>query len=66
MAEPRVRVRIGTDEFPGRARVVAESEEDAWARAALVSKYQKGYGGDLTNWGRSALPVAVDLDDPVS
>jgi hypothetical protein len=66
MAHPQVRVRIGMAEFSGHARLVDEAEEEAWARAALVAKYQGGYGGDLTNWGRTALPVAVDLDTSVS
>jgi len=61
IAHPQVHVRIGTEEFSGRARTVDEAEEEAWAREALVSKYQGGYGGDLTNSGRTALPIAVDL-----
>jgi deazaflavin-dependent oxidoreductase (nitroreductase family) len=60
-ADPRVRVRIGSHGFEGAGRVVVDPDEDAWARAALVEKYQGGYGGDLTEWGRNSLPVAVDL-----
>jgi len=29
--------------------------------AYLLAKYEAGYSGSLTNWGRTALPVAVDL-----
>ena len=65
---PEVTVRIGrrdAAELPGRARVVeAGSEEDELARRLVVAKYQPSYGGDLSGWRRSALPVAVDLTDP--
>ncbi len=58
---PQVTVRIAGIEFAGRARIVESAEEDALARQLLLRKYQPSYGGDLTGWGRSALPVAVDL-----
>jgi deazaflavin-dependent oxidoreductase (nitroreductase family) len=65
---PEVTVRIGrrdAAELPGRARVVeAGSEEDELARRLVMAKYQPSYGGDLSGWRRSALPVAVDLTDP--
>jgi deazaflavin-dependent oxidoreductase (nitroreductase family) len=65
---PEVTVRIGrrdAAELPGRARVVeAGTEEDEVARRLVVAKYQPSYGGDLSGWRRSALPVAVDLQDP--
>lgn len=60
--QPRVSVRIGEQAFPGQARVVTDAEEDALARRMLVAKYQPGYSNDLTNWGRTALPIAVDLE----
>ena len=28
----------------------------------LMDKYAPGYSGDLSNWGRTALPVAIDLE----
>ena len=31
------------------------------ARALVHDKYAAGYGGDLSGWRRSALPIAVDL-----
>ena len=61
MADPRVTVRIATHEFEGAGRIITDPDEDAWARFALVEKYQAGYGGDLTDWGRNSLPVAVDV-----
>ena len=59
--DSRVMVRIGDSSFDGRARVVEDAEEDAAARSLLLDKYSAGYSGDLTDWGRTALPVAVDL-----
>jgi deazaflavin-dependent oxidoreductase (nitroreductase family) len=59
--EPRVTVRIADRRFDGRARIVSETEEDALARRLLLDKYGPRYSGDLSDWGRSALPVAVDL-----
>ena len=64
-ASPEVTVRVGRRDAPaqaGRARVVAPgSDEDALARRLVTDKYQPGYGGDLSGWRRSSLPVAVDL-----
>ncbi|MEA2498499.1 MAG: hypothetical protein QOH26_904 [Actinomycetota bacterium] len=60
-AIPDVSMRIAGETFSGRARVVSDTAEDAWAREALVSKYSKT-SEELERWGRTALPVAVDLD----
>ena len=63
MVEPKVTVRIGDREGGATARVLdAGSEEDALARRLLVAKYQQPGQTDLERWGRSALPVAFDLD----
>ena len=63
MVEPRVTVRIGDREGGAMARVVAAgTEEDALARRLLLAKYQQPGSSDLESWGRSALPVAFDLD----
>jgi deazaflavin-dependent oxidoreductase (nitroreductase family) len=61
MRTPEVRVRIGDREFQGTARIVDDGDEDAAARRLLLDKYAPGYSGDLTEWGRDSLPVAVDL-----
>ena len=58
---PNVTVRIGTHHFPGRARLVEDENEDRLARQLVVDKYQPRDSDDLSNWGRTALPVAVDL-----
>jgi deazaflavin-dependent oxidoreductase (nitroreductase family) len=64
-ASPEVTVRIGRRDAPelaGRARLLGPgSDEDARARRLVTDKYQPGYGGDLSGWRRSSLPVAVDL-----
>jgi deazaflavin-dependent oxidoreductase (nitroreductase family) len=59
---PEATVRIGEAVFSGRARVVTDEAEDALARRLLLEKYEPGYSGDLSDWGRTALPVGVDLD----
>ena len=62
MRQPRISLRIVCQEFKGSARVVdAQSEEDSLARALLVKKYQT-QARDLSNWGRSSLPIAIDID----
>jgi len=59
---PFVTVRIGEETFAGKGRIVeADSQEDRLARRLLMSKYSSSSDEDLTGWGRSALPVAVDL-----
>ena len=59
---PAVSVRIGDHEFAGDARAVEDPSEDALARRLLLEKYAPTYAGDLSDWGHTALPVAVDLD----
>ena len=61
---PEVSVRIGGSEFLGTGRVVTDPVEDALARRLLLEKYSPTYSGDLTDWGRTALPVAIDLVVP--
>jgi deazaflavin-dependent oxidoreductase (nitroreductase family) len=61
LSEPGVTVRIAGAVLDGTARVVTEPKEDARARRLLVDKYRTRYGGDLSNWERTALPVAVDV-----
>jgi hypothetical protein len=63
VAEPRVQVRVGHQEWAATARLVeAGTDEDARARRLLVAKYADPGTDDLSGWGRSALPVALDLD----
>lgn len=61
---PQVQVRVGDVRLSGRARVVTDPDEDELARRLVYEKYHRTYGGDLTSWRRSALPVAIDLESP--
>jgi hypothetical protein len=45
------------------ARLVEDPEEDSLARRLLLEKYEPGYSGDLTDWGRRAVPVAIDVSE---
>jgi deazaflavin-dependent oxidoreductase (nitroreductase family) len=58
---PAVLVRIKGHTFAGQARIVEQPAEDTLARRLVVGKYQPRYHGDLTDWGRTALPVAVEF-----
>lgn len=66
---PAVTVRIGAVEFDGRAYLVApraegaraKNPEDTLARRLVVEKYRPRHNGDLDDWRRTALPVAIDL-----
>ena len=58
---PDVMVRMKDRVIAGKARLVKDAEEDALARRLLLKKYEKSSEEDLTEWSRSALPVAVDL-----
>ena len=60
MVSPVVTLRIGGRTRPTKARVVKDPDEDALSRRLLLEKYEPGYSGDLTGWGRSSLPIAVD------
>jgi nitroimidazol reductase NimA-like FMN-containing flavoprotein (pyridoxamine 5'-phosphate oxidase superfamily) len=59
--EPSVRVRIAGQEYGGVMRAMENADEDALARRLLLEKYSPGYAGDLSDWGKNALPVALDL-----
>ena len=61
IADPAVALRIGERRFRGSARIVEDPDEDALARRLLLDKYSEGYSGDLGDYGRNALPVAIDI-----
>jgi deazaflavin-dependent oxidoreductase (nitroreductase family) len=62
-AEPHVTIRVGGDERRASARLVEASEEDERLRGLLAAKYQGWRAGQpLSGWARSALPVALDLE----
>ena len=58
---PAVTICIDEYHFPGRARLVKKEEEDILARQLIVGKYQPRDSDDLSTWGKTALPVAIDL-----
>jgi deazaflavin-dependent oxidoreductase (nitroreductase family) len=60
LRQPRVDVRIADHRFDGTPRTVESTDEDALARRLLLEKYAKS-DSDLDEWGRTALPVAIDL-----
>ena len=57
---PEVTVRVAARTLEGNARVVEDADEDELARRLLIEKYERN-PGSLSNWRRTALPVAVDL-----
>jgi hypothetical protein len=60
--KPSVTVRIGQWQFEGVARKVQPgTDEEGEARRLLLDKYRTS-GDDLSEWGRSALPIAIELD----
>jgi deazaflavin-dependent oxidoreductase (nitroreductase family) len=60
-ANPTVGLRLGERDMICRARVVRDPEEEELARRLLAEKYEPRYGGDLEEWHRTALPIAIDL-----
>jgi len=56
---PQVDLQIGRTLRTGRARRITNLEEDVRARRLVVCKYQQS---SSTAWGRTALPIAIDLD----
>ncbi len=63
LKNPSVTVRIAKHTFIGTARPVTDDAEDTKARYMLAEKYQEWEEGrTLSQWARTALPVAIDLD----
>lgn len=60
VSSPEVLLEIGDERRTAKAWVVTDPAEDAKARQLLVEKYRPRYRGDLTEWGRTSLPVAID------
>lgn len=56
-----VGLRLGDRDMICRARIVEDEQEDELARRLLVEKYAVRYADDLEEWGRTALPVAIEL-----
>jgi deazaflavin-dependent oxidoreductase (nitroreductase family) len=60
MISPEVTLQIGELRKTTLARVVTDADEDALARRVVVDKYTPRYRGDLTDWGKTSLPVAIE------
>jgi len=60
---PSVTVQIAKRTLAGVARIVQDEQEEKMARYMLAGKYQ-GWreGNKLSEWARTALPVAIDLN----
>jgi deazaflavin-dependent oxidoreductase (nitroreductase family) len=57
-----VSVRIAKHIVTGTARLVKDENEESTARYLLAEKYQEWEEGrTLSEWARTALPVAIDL-----
>lgn len=62
LKNPVVTVRIARRSFTGTARIVKDAGEEHRARYLLAEKYQEWEEGKrLSEWARTALPVAIDL-----
>jgi deazaflavin-dependent oxidoreductase (nitroreductase family) len=57
--DPGVRLRIGDRSWDGTAEVVTAALERQAGAELVFSKYQPGYGGDLTSWRDASLLVKV-------
>lgn len=61
--DPSVTVRIRDETLPAHARFDMDAEDEARIRGAMADKYAEREGdGSLSEWARTALPVALDLD----
>jgi deazaflavin-dependent oxidoreductase (nitroreductase family) len=64
---PSVTVRIAKHTFAGSARIVKDSQEEMMSRNMLADKYkEREADGSLSEWARTALPVAIDLNSSVT
>lgn len=62
LKNPSVSVRIAGHTFAGIARIVSDETEEIKVRYALAEKYQEWEEGrTLSNWAKTALPVAIDI-----
>lgn len=61
MAHPAVGLRLGDLDMICQARTVSDPDEDALARRLLMEKYAPRSSDDLSDWGRTAMPLAVEL-----
>ncbi len=64
LKDPNVIVRIAKHHFIGTARIVKNEQEEITARNMLADKYkEREADGSLSEWARTALPVAIELKE---
>lgn len=57
---PDVVLEIGGEARTTQARVVTDPQEDALARRLVADKYRPRSRGDLDDWERTSVPVAIE------
>jgi deazaflavin-dependent oxidoreductase (nitroreductase family) len=63
LQNPDVSVRIAKHTFSGTARLVKNEQEEITARNMLADKYkERESDGSRSEWARTALPVAIELE----
>ncbi|HSG42060.1 MAG TPA: nitroreductase/quinone reductase family protein, partial [Anaerolineales bacterium] len=66
LKNPSVTVQIADQTFNATARIVKDKEEEMTARNLVADKYnERKLNGSLSNYARSALPVAIDIKEKV-
>jgi deazaflavin-dependent oxidoreductase (nitroreductase family) len=64
LKDPHVTVRITRHNFTGVARLVKDAQEEMMARDKIADKYkEREADGSLSEWARTALLVAIDLEE---
>ena len=67
LKNPSVTVRIAMHTFAGTARIVKDSQEEMMSRNMVADKYkEREADGSLSEWARTALPVAIDLSSSIT
>ena len=62
--EPNVSVRIASQHFQGTGRLVGDDQEEMGVRHLVADKYnERESDGSLSEWARTALVVAIDLNE---
>jgi deazaflavin-dependent oxidoreductase (nitroreductase family) len=64
LKDPTVTVKVAEHNFKGRARIVKNEPEETMVRNRLADKYkEREVDGSLSDWARTALPVAIDVEE---
>ena len=57
-----VSVKISAHLFSGQGHLIVSPEEDALARRLVAEKYVPRSKDDLTDWSRTSLPIAINIE----